>query len=69
MIMLLIVIGSIFSLAAALTAFLITLNEYLRGQNPDRSLALQVALKEGFITLIIFAALTVGIGFALSKIL
>jgi hypothetical protein len=69
MIMLLAVIGSFFSLAAALAAFLITLNEYLSGQNPDRRLALWMSLKSGLITLAIFAALTVAIGFTLSKIL
>jgi hypothetical protein len=67
MIMLLIVIGSIFSLAAALTSFLITFNEYLRGQKPDRRLALLVALKNGLVTFLIFAIITAGIGFAISK--
>jgi hypothetical protein len=69
MILLLAAIGSFFSLAAALTAALITLNEYLGGRNPDRRLALWMSLKSGLVTLAIFGALTVGIGFVLSKIL
>jgi hypothetical protein len=69
MILLLLIIGSFFCLAAAATAFLITLNEYLHGRNPDRRLALWIAFKAGFITLIIFTALIVGIGFVLNKIL
>ncbi len=65
----LIIIGSFFSLAAGLTSALITMNEYLRGQKPDRRLALWMAIKAGLTAFAIFAALTAGIGFALSKIL
>jgi hypothetical protein len=65
--MLLVFIGSIFSLAAASVAFLVTYSEYLRGRNANRRLALWMALKMGFVTFMIFAIVTAGIGFALSK--
>jgi hypothetical protein len=69
MTMLLIVIGSFFSLAAALTAALITGYEYMQGQKPDRRLAFWMALRAGLTAFAIFAVITAGIGFALSKIL
>lgn len=66
---LLIFIGILFSLAAALTAALITGYEYMQGQKPDRRLAFWVALKTGLITLVIFTILTAVIGFVLDRIL
>jgi hypothetical protein len=69
MIMMFIVIGSIFSFAAGLTAALITGYEYMQGQKPDRGLAFWTALKAGVTTLLLFAALTAIIGFVLNKIL
>jgi hypothetical protein len=69
MLILLIIIGSIFSLAAALIAGLTTGYEYVRGQKPDKRLAFWAALKTGLVTLLIFAALTAVIGLVLNRTL
>ena len=69
MIMLLVVIGSFSSLAAALMAALITGHEYMRGQKPDKKLALRMAVRAGLTALVVFALITIIIGLALNKIL
>jgi hypothetical protein len=66
MVMLIVIIGAFFSLAAGLTAALITGYEYMQGQKPDKRLAFWMALKSGFTALAIFAALTAIIGFILN---
>jgi hypothetical protein len=62
-------IGLTFCPIVALAAFLITYEGYIRGQNPDRKLALRMALKTSLFAFIFFAVLIAGIGFALNKIL
>lgn len=58
-----------FALMAALAAFLITYEAYLRGKNPDRKLALRMAFWTSLAAFVFFALLIASIGFALYKIL
>ena len=64
-----VIIGIPFCFAAALTAFLITYEGYMRGQNPDKKLAFRIALQTAFGTLAAFVVLVVGIAFFLVKII
>jgi hypothetical protein len=64
-----IIIGIPFCLVAALTAFLITYEGYMRGQNADKKLALRMALQTAFGALVVFAVLIVTIGFILARVI
>ena len=64
-----VIIALLFCPLAASAAFLITYEGYIRGQNPDKKLALRLALKTALSAFILFAILIAVIGFALSKIL
>jgi membrane protein DedA with SNARE-associated domain len=66
---LVVTIGIPFCLAAALMAFLITYTAYLRGQNPDKKLALRMALQTVFVALAVFAIIIVAIGFILARVI
>ena len=65
---LVIIIGLVFSPVAAVAAFLITYEGYLRGQNPDRKLAFRVALQAAFFALAVFVPLAIGMGLIVGKI-
>jgi membrane protein DedA with SNARE-associated domain len=58
-----------FCFAGALTAFLITYAGYLRGHNPDKKLALRMALQTALGALVAFVVLVIGIAFVLVKII
>ena len=62
------IIGLVFSPIAAVAAFLITYEGYLRGQNPDRKLAFKVALQAAFIAFAVFVILAIGMGLIVGKI-
>ena len=66
---LVVTIGIPFCFAGGLTAFLITYAGYLRGQNPDKRLALRIALQTAFVTLAVFAIIIVAIGFILARVI
>jgi len=65
---LVVMLGIPFSFAGGLTAFLITYQGYTRGQNPDKRLALKMALRTAFAAFVLFVILAVGIGFCISKV-
>jgi uncharacterized membrane protein YjgN (DUF898 family) len=62
-------IGIPFCLVGGLMAFLITYTAYLRGQNPDKKLALRMALQTVFVALAVFAIIIVAIGFILARVI
>ena len=62
-------IGAPFCFAGGLTAFLITYEGYMRGQNPDKRLAFRMALQTALGALVAFVVLVIGIAFVLVKII
>lgn len=66
---LVIIIGLVFSPVAALVAFLTAYASCTRGQNPDKSLALKIALRTGFVAFAFFAILAIGIGLFIAKVI
>jgi hypothetical protein len=63
------ILGILFCPLAATVAFLITYEGYLRGQNPDKKLALKIALQTAFVILAVFAVVTVTIGSILARVI
>lgn len=66
LIRLLVIIGLPFCFAGGLIAFLTTYAGYTRGQNPDRRLAMRMALKTALVALVALIVLVVGISFVLA---
>ena len=66
MIRLLAIVGALFCVTAALAAFLITYNEY---SHRDRRLAMRIALEIAAVAFVVFAAITVVLGFVLPKVI
>jgi len=64
-----VILGILFCPLAAIAAFLITYEGYLRGQNPDKKLALKIALQTAFVTLAVFAVIIGAIGFILVRVI
>jgi hypothetical protein len=64
-----VMLGILFCPLAAIVAFLITYEGYLRGQNPDKKLALKTALQTAFVTLAVFAVVIVVAGFILAGVI
>jgi membrane protein DedA with SNARE-associated domain len=64
-----VVIGVPFCLVGSLMAFLITYQGYTRGQNPDKRLALRMALQTALVAIVVFAAIIVAIGFVLTRVI
>jgi membrane protein DedA with SNARE-associated domain len=62
-----VILGILFCLLAAIMAFLITYEGYSRGQNPDKRLALKVALRTAFVILAVFAVIIVATAFILAR--
>jgi len=69
LIQLLVMITVPFCFAGGLIAFLTTYSGYTRGQNPDKRLAMRMALQTALVTLVALIALVVGIAFALANII
>ena len=68
MVSLAITLGAIFCPVAAVAAFLITYDRYLRGRNPDKKLALKIALQSALIALAIFGVIIVVIAVVVPRI-
>ena len=64
-----VIAGVLFCPLAAIVAFLITYEGYLRGRNPNKKLALKIALQTAFVALAVFAIIVVAIGFILARII
>jgi membrane protein DedA with SNARE-associated domain len=69
LIRLLVIMDIPFCFAGGLTAFLITYAGYMRGQNPDKKLAMKMALQTALIALAVFAVIVVAIAFILAKVI
>jgi cation transporter-like permease len=69
LIRLFIMIGVSFCLAGSLMAFLITYEGYMRGQNPDKRLAMRMAVQTALVALIALVVLVIGIAFVLADII
>ena len=66
---LVIIIGLVFSPAAALVAFLTAYTTYTRSPNPDKRLALKMALRTAFTAFAFFVILAVGIALFIGKVI
>ena len=64
-----VILGILFCPLAAIIAFLITYEGYLRGQNSDKKLALKIALQTAFVTLAVFAVIIVATAFILARVI
>ena len=64
-----VIVGVLFCPLAAIVAFLVTYEGYLRGRNPNKKLALEIALQTAFVALAVFAIIVVAIGFILARII
>jgi len=65
---LVVILGIPFCLAAALTSFLITYNEYSHHYK-DKRLAVRIALNIGTVTFAVFVVIVVAIGFILARVI
>ena len=66
---LVVIIGLVFSPAAALVAFLTAYTAHMRGHNPDKRLALKMALRTALAAFVFFVILAVGIGLFITKVI
>ncbi len=57
------IIGVPFSIAGAVTAFLVAYAGYARGSNPDKRLALRMALQTGLVALVALGVVLGAIAF------
>jgi len=68
LIRLLVIVGLPLCFAGSLVALLTTCAGYTRGQNPDKRLAMRMALQTALVALVALIVLVIGIAFVLADI-